>query len=126
MRIWSHLLATALKRINRYWYIHSCPMAHYRIASMVSCFIKLYLLFTCYTLIYNPLFFLVGEASKRKVLDWPTRLSVCIGAARGKKHLCCVNTHSACFSLAYRGIKLNILFCAIPGMSCCFVLTFGL
>jgi serine/threonine protein kinase len=26
---------------------------------------------------------LYGEASKRKVLDWPTRLSVCIGAARG-------------------------------------------
>jgi len=71
-------------------------------------------------------FCFVGEASKRKVLDWPTRLSVCIGAARGKKHLCSVNTHSACFSLSYRGIKLNILFCAIPGMSCCFVLTFGL
>ncbi|RLN09888.1 nodulation receptor kinase-like [Panicum miliaceum] len=27
---------------------------------------------------------LYGEASKRKVLDWPTRLSVCIGAARGR------------------------------------------
>lgn len=33
-------------------------------------------------LIYN-FFHSVGEASKRKVLDWPTRLSVCIGAARG-------------------------------------------
>lgn len=30
---------------------------------------------------------LYGEASKRKVLDWPTRLSVCIGAARGLAHL---------------------------------------
>jgi hypothetical protein len=34
------------------------------------------------TRIYN-FFHSVGEASKRKVLDWPTRLSVCIGAARG-------------------------------------------
>uniref|UniRef100_A0A0D9X0H4 Protein kinase domain-containing protein n=1 Tax=Leersia perrieri TaxID=77586 RepID=A0A0D9X0H4_9ORYZ len=30
---------------------------------------------------------LYGEASKRKVLDWPTRLSICIGAARGLAHL---------------------------------------
>ncbi|TVU38380.1 hypothetical protein EJB05_11747 [Eragrostis curvula] len=30
---------------------------------------------------------LYGEASKRKVLDWPTRLSICIGAARGLVHL---------------------------------------
>lgn len=36
------------------------------------------------TLIYIIFFHSVGEASKRKVLDWPTRLSVCIGAARGK------------------------------------------
>ncbi|KAJ6853320.1 nodulation receptor kinase-like [Iris pallida] len=27
---------------------------------------------------------LYGEASKRKVLDWPTRLSIALGAARGK------------------------------------------
>jgi hypothetical protein len=55
---------------------------------MVSYFTKLYLLFTCNTLMYNLNFFwFEGEASKRKVLDWPTRLSVCIGAARGNKHL---------------------------------------
>lgn len=27
--------------------------------------------------------FLSGEAAKRKILDWPTRLSIAIGAARG-------------------------------------------
>jgi len=30
---------------------------------------------------------LYGEASKRKVLDWATRISVCIGAARGLVYL---------------------------------------
>ncbi|KAF7849218.1 hypothetical protein BT93_L1071 [Corymbia citriodora subsp. variegata] len=30
---------------------------------------------------------LYGEASKRKILDWPTRLSVALGAARGLTHL---------------------------------------
>ena len=25
-----------------------------------------------------------GEAAKRKTLDWPTRLSIALGAARGK------------------------------------------
>ncbi|KAK9129734.1 hypothetical protein Sjap_010221 [Stephania japonica] len=27
---------------------------------------------------------LYGEASKKKVLDWPTRISIALGAARGK------------------------------------------
>nr|XP_048334843.1 nodulation receptor kinase-like [Ziziphus jujuba var. spinosa] len=30
---------------------------------------------------------LYGEASKRKILDWPTRLSIALGAARGLMHL---------------------------------------
>ncbi|KAI6699456.1 hypothetical protein NL676_013780 [Syzygium grande] len=30
---------------------------------------------------------LYGEASKRKILDWPTRLSIALGAARGLTHL---------------------------------------
>ncbi|XP_050205737.1 nodulation receptor kinase-like isoform X2 [Mercurialis annua] len=30
---------------------------------------------------------LYGEASKRKTLDWPTRLSIALGAARGLTHL---------------------------------------
>ncbi|XP_020589562.1 nodulation receptor kinase-like isoform X2 [Phalaenopsis equestris] len=30
---------------------------------------------------------LYGEASKRKVLDWPTRLSIALGAARGLQYL---------------------------------------
>jgi len=28
--------------------------------------------------------FITGEPSKRKILDWPTRLSIALGAARGK------------------------------------------
>lgn len=28
-----------------------------------------------------------GEPAKRKVLDWPTRLSIALGAARGKSIL---------------------------------------
>jgi hypothetical protein len=31
------------------------------------------------------IFRFVGDAAKRKVLDWPTRLSICIGAASGKQ-----------------------------------------
>lgn len=27
---------------------------------------------------------ITGEAAKRKTLDWPTRLSIALGAARGK------------------------------------------
>ncbi|KAB2597567.1 nodulation receptor kinase-like [Pyrus ussuriensis x Pyrus communis] len=30
---------------------------------------------------------LYGEAAKRKILDWPTRLSIALGAARGLTHL---------------------------------------
>ncbi|XP_030528228.1 nodulation receptor kinase-like [Rhodamnia argentea] len=30
---------------------------------------------------------LYGEASKRKILDWPTRLSIALGSARGLTHL---------------------------------------
>lgn len=49
---------------------------------------------------YNLSFFRsVGEASKRKVLDWPTRLSVCIGAARGTSFLYKNTVHS------YAGIE---------------------
>ena len=31
--------------------------------------------------------FLIGDASKRRALDWPTRLSIALGSARGKLNL---------------------------------------
>lgn len=34
--------------------------------------------------VFLKLNMLTGEAAKRKVLDWPTRLSIALGAARGK------------------------------------------
>ncbi|KAK9124271.1 hypothetical protein Sjap_013873 [Stephania japonica] len=41
---------------------------------------------------------LYGEASKKKVLDWPTRISIALGAARGKfilpAHFCRAWSHS--------------------------------
>lgn len=29
-------------------------------------------------------YYYTGEAARRKTLDWPTRLSIALGAARGK------------------------------------------
>lgn len=44
----------------------------------------------------------VGEASKRKTLDWPTRLSIMLGAAKGKYHrLRSVDKHIIYFPLCY-------------------------
>ncbi|KAM7276819.1 hypothetical protein ACFE04_018685 [Oxalis oulophora] len=48
---------------------------------------------------------LYGEAAKRKVLDWPTRLSIALGAARGLTHL---HTFGRC--VIHRDVKSsNIL-----------------
>ena len=49
---------------------------------------------------------MIGEAEKRKILDWPTRLSIALGAARGKKIklLGCY-----CFVIFLNSNKLRIL-----------------
>lgn len=45
-----------------------------------------------YDIINNKTFNLPGELAKRKTLDWSTRLSIALGAARGK--LNCISTWS--------------------------------
>lgn len=67
--------------------------------------IKLHIVFSFKKISWKTLIYIffrsVGEASKRKVLDWPTRLSVCIGAARGTRSFKKNSVHF------YSGIELN-------------------
>jgi hypothetical protein len=51
------------------------------------------------------IFRFVGDAAKRKVLDWPTRLSICIGAASGKQCVF-ISMHPA-WPFFYCDIELN-------------------
>lgn len=62
-------------------------MALYKIASMVlvtSLFLWTHTFWFSLLLKSNKL---TGEAAKRKILDWPTRLSIALGAARGKLYI---------------------------------------
>ncbi|XVF59146.1 hypothetical protein PTKIN_Ptkin07bG0252300 [Pterospermum kingtungense] len=62
---------------------------------------------------------LYGEAAKRKILDWPTRLSIALGAARGLMHL---HTYSG-RSVIHRDVKSsNIL---LDNSMCAKVADFG-
>lgn len=62
-------------------------MALYKIGSMVlliqSSLAQSSFLLYIYIFIY-VINSQTGEAAKRKTLDWPTRLSIALGAARGK------------------------------------------
>jgi hypothetical protein len=59
MRIWSHLLAIAVKRINKYWSIRSCPMAHYRITSIVLSLLRFINLSVLYFSVFNDHYFVL-------------------------------------------------------------------
>lgn len=87
MRTWSLFLATAARMTNKFWFIPLCQMAPYRIGYMVL-HIKTnsYFLFNIRTSTNFLLFHssCLGAAAKRKTLDWPARLSIALGAARGK------------------------------------------
>ena len=85
MRIWFLYSGIVVKMTNKFLSIRLCPMALYKIASTVLPASVLHPSSSVLTLGHDKIPFLItGEAAKRKRLDWPTRLSIALGAARGK------------------------------------------